>query len=48
MYAKIQTTNQAVFEVIGGCYAHDNKFEIKVISNDEEIGYCETLYSNYW
>lgn len=36
-----------IAEIFGGCYAHDNKFEIKVIMNDEEIGYCETLHSNY-
>lgn len=36
-----------IAEIFGGCYAHDNKFEIKVISNDEEVGYCETLHSNY-
>lgn len=36
-----------IAEIFGGIYAHDNKFEIKVISNDEEIGYCETLHENY-
>jgi hypothetical protein len=34
-------------EIYGGIYVHDNKFEIKVISNDEEISYCETLHENY-
>lgn len=36
-----------IAEIFGGIYAHDNKFEIKVIMNDEEIGYCETLHENY-
>ena len=36
-----------IAEIFGGIYAHDNKFEIKVILNDEEIGYCETLHENY-
>nr|DAV34455.1 MAG TPA: hypothetical protein [Caudoviricetes sp.] len=37
----------AIAEIYGSCYAHEDAFEIKVISNDEEIGYCETLHSSY-
>lgn len=34
-------------EIYGGCYAHENSFEIKIVSKDEEIGYCEVLHAHY-
>jgi hypothetical protein len=34
-------------EIYAGCYAHENSFEIKIISKDEEIGYCEVLHAHY-
>lgn len=44
----IEVDGKAVIaEIYGGIYGHENTFDIKVISNDAEIGYCETLHSNY-
>lgn len=34
-------------EISGGHYAHDNLFRVTVINGNDEIGYCETLRSNY-
>ena len=39
--------SNATAEIYGGCYAHENSFEIKIISKDEEIGYCEVAHSQY-
>ena len=37
----------AIAEINGGIYVHENYFAIKVISNDEEVGYCEINHSCY-
>nr|DAV58309.1 MAG TPA: hypothetical protein [Caudoviricetes sp.] len=37
----------AIAEINGGIYAHENYFAIKVIQNEEEIGYCEINHEFY-
>lgn len=37
----------AIAEINGGIYTHENYFAIKVIQNEEEIGYCEINHEFY-
>lgn len=36
-----------IVEINGGIYVHENYFAIKVIQNEEEIGYCEINHGYY-
>ncbi|WP_455258742.1 hypothetical protein [Peptoniphilus asaccharolyticus] len=36
-----------IAEIYGGCYEHENNFEITLIRGDEEVGYCEVAHSRY-
>lgn len=40
-------SKELLVTIDSGIYAHQNDFEVIVTCNDEEVGYCCTLQSNY-